>query len=84
MDRVWDRGCSLSTASVCSPRGGGAVGDVVGVLKIRRPLDEEIQSARAGFRGAFVLMAATSLGLMGLCGLLMVTAKHRSRTRVQL
>lgn len=63
-----------------SPKKDWAVGDVVGVLKIRRPLDEEIENARAGFRGAFVLMALTASGLLALCGLLMVTARHR-RTR---
>ena len=32
------------------------MGDVVGVLKIVRPLDREIESTRAGLRGAFMLM----------------------------
>ena len=43
-----------------SPKKDWAVGDVVGVLKIVRPLDREIESTQRGLRGAFVLMGTTA------------------------
>ena len=43
-----------------SPKKDWKVGDVVGVLKIVRPLDEEIASTRAGLRGAFVMMGSVA------------------------
>jgi eukaryotic-like serine/threonine-protein kinase len=41
-----------------SPKKDWLVGDVVGVMKIVRPLDREIESTRQGLRGAFVMMGA--------------------------
>jgi serine/threonine protein kinase len=43
-----------------SPKKDWKVGDVVGVLKIVRPLDQEIASTRAGLRGAFVMMGSVA------------------------
>ncbi len=43
-----------------SPKKDWQLGDVVGVLKIVRPLDREIASTRRGLRGAFVLMGTTA------------------------
>jgi hypothetical protein len=43
-----------------SPKRDWKVGDVVGVLKIVRPLDREIARTQAGLRGAFILMGSIS------------------------
>jgi serine/threonine protein kinase len=43
-----------------SPKKNWKEGDVVGVLKIVRPLDHEIDSTRKGLRGAFSLMGTTA------------------------
>ena len=63
-----------------SPKKDWENGDVVGVLKIRRPLDREIEQTRAGLRGAFVLMAVICLVLVALCGLFMRGAGTRLRS----
>lgn len=47
-----------------SPKKDWKEGDVVGVLKIVRPLDREIASTRTGLRGAFLLMGAISSALL--------------------
>ena len=47
-----------------SPKKDWKVGDVVGVLKIVRPLDDEIASTRAGLRGAFVMMGSVATMLI--------------------
>jgi serine/threonine protein kinase len=43
-----------------SPKKDWKVGDVVGVVKIVRPLDREIENTHHALRGAFVLMAAVA------------------------
>ena len=43
-----------------SPKKDWREGDVVGVLKIVRPLDREIDNTQVGLRGAFLLMGLTS------------------------
>jgi hypothetical protein len=43
-----------------SPKKDWKEGDVVGVLKIVRPLDREIDNTQAGLRGAFLLMGSIS------------------------
>lgn len=43
-----------------SPKKDWKEGDVVGVLKIVRPLEHEIESTQRGLRGAFVLIGAIS------------------------
>jgi predicted Ser/Thr protein kinase len=50
-----------------SPKKDWKVGDVVGVLKIVRSLDRDIERTRQGLRGAFVLMGS------GICLLLAVS-----------
>jgi hypothetical protein len=47
-----------------SPRKDWKVGDVVGVLKIVRPLDREIDNTQKGLRGAFALMGTTATLLL--------------------
>jgi serine/threonine protein kinase len=44
-----------------SPKKDWKVGDVVGVMKIVRPLDREIESTRNGLRGAFLLMGTIAV-----------------------
>ena len=48
-----------------SPRKDWKLGDVVGVIKIVRPLDREIESTQAGLR-AFALIATLSTVLLGI------------------
>jgi hypothetical protein len=47
-----------------SPKKDWKVGELVGVLKVVRPLDEEIDSTRQGMRGAFILMGVVSSTLV--------------------
>lgn len=51
-----------------SPKKDWKLGEVVGVLKVVRPLDQEIDNTRKGMRGVFVLMgtAATTLALLSI------------------
>ncbi len=60
-----------------SPKRDWQIGDVVGVLKIVRPLDQEIELTQTGLRGAFSLMAAISTLLVVLS--IAVTAISRRR-----
>ena len=64
-----------------SPKKDWAVGDVVGVLKIVRPLDREIERTQRGLRGAFVLMATTA-GLLVVASVLVSIATNRRRKAV--
>lgn len=47
-----------------SPKKDWREGEVVGVLKIVRPLDREIDNTQAGLRGAFLLMGLISSSLV--------------------
>jgi tRNA A-37 threonylcarbamoyl transferase component Bud32 len=58
------------------------VGDASGVLEVIRPLDNDVARARAGLRGTFGLMAATSGSLLGLSVLLLVLSKRRCRAGI--
>ncbi len=49
-----------------SPKKDWREGEVVGVLKIVRPLDREIDNTQVGLRGAFLLMGLTSTLLVGI------------------
>jgi hypothetical protein len=60
-----------------SPKKDWKVGDVVGVLKIVRPLDQEIQSTREGLRGAFVLMGTIAALLVSISIGITVLAQRR-------
>jgi hypothetical protein len=48
-----------------SPKRDWRIGDVVGVLKIVRPLDHEIENTQTGLRGAFTMMISISTLLVG-------------------
>jgi hypothetical protein len=61
-----------------SPKKDWRVGDVVGVLKIVRPLDREIESTWRGLRGAFVLMGTTA-SLLVLASVAATLAGQRRR-----
>lgn len=50
-----------------SPKKDWKEGDVVGVLKIVRSLDREIDDTQAGLRGAFLLMGTIASALIVLC-----------------
>jgi tRNA A-37 threonylcarbamoyl transferase component Bud32 len=62
-----------------SPKKDWKVGDVVGVLKIVRPLDRDIARTQAGLRGAFVMMGGVSLLLVGVSVAVLIGAKGRGR-----
>jgi hypothetical protein len=62
-----------------SPKKDWQVGDVVGVLKIVRPLDREIENTRQGLRGAFVLMGSVAGLLLVLSIVVTVLAERRRR-----
>jgi serine/threonine protein kinase len=65
-----------------SPKKDWKVGDVVGVLKIVRTLDRDIERTRQGLRGAFVLMASTILVLLGVSVVGVMAARARVRSKV--
>jgi hypothetical protein len=54
-------------------------GDVRGVLEIIRPLDRDIDRARRGLRGTFVLMAIISASLLIVSVLVLVARSRRPR-----
>lgn len=63
-----------------SPKKDWNVGDVVGVLKIVRPLDREIDNTQAGLRGAFLIMGTIStLLLVASAAVTVVTQRRRKR-----
>jgi eukaryotic-like serine/threonine-protein kinase len=61
-----------------SPKKDWKEGDVVGVLKIVRPLDREIENTRSGLRGAFLLMTAISAALL-IVSVAVIAAQRRRR-----
>jgi hypothetical protein len=62
-----------------SPKKDWKEGDVVGVMKIVRPLDREIETTQDGLRGAFVLIGAISLLLILISVAVTVVAQHRRK-----
>jgi hypothetical protein len=62
-----------------SPKKDWKVGEVVGVLKIVRPLDREIDNTQAGLRGAFVIMGTISSLLLIVSTTVTVAAQHRRK-----
>lgn len=62
-----------------SPKKDWQVGDVVGVIKIVRPLDREIANTRSGLRGAFLLMASISTLLLAVSVAASVATRHRRK-----
>jgi serine/threonine protein kinase len=66
-------------ADSLSPKKDWKEGDVVGVLKIVRPLDREIGNTQAGLRSAFLLMGGTSSLLLVISVAVTVVARYRRR-----
>lgn len=64
-----------------SPKRDWKIGQVVGVLKIVRPLDREIARTRKGLLGAFVLMGSSSALLLVAVGGAITGARLRSLRR---
>jgi hypothetical protein len=62
-----------------SPKKDWKEGDVVGVLKIVRPLEREIGNTQAGLRSAFLLMATTSSVLVVVSVAATVVAQYRRK-----
>jgi hypothetical protein len=63
-----------------SPKKDWKVGDVVGVLKIVRPLELEIANTQAGLRGAFLLVGTISTLLLMISVGVTVVAQRRRKT----
>jgi hypothetical protein len=63
-----------------SPKKDWKEGDVVGILKIVRPLDREIANTQAGLRGAFLLVGATSSLLLVISIVVTIAAQRRRKT----
>jgi tRNA A-37 threonylcarbamoyl transferase component Bud32 len=63
-----------------SPKKDWKVGDVVGVLKIVRPLEREIANTQAGLRGAFLLVGTISSLLLVFSVAVTVVARRRRKT----
>jgi hypothetical protein len=66
-----------------SPKKDWQEGDVVGAMKIVRPLDREIENTQSGLRGAFRLMALISSLLLGVSVAVMFVAERRRRDHVE-
>jgi hypothetical protein len=62
-----------------SPKKDWKEGDVVGVLKIVRPLEREIGNTQSGLRRAFLLMGATSSLLLMISVVVTVVAQNRRK-----
>lgn len=66
-----------------SPKKDWKEGDVVGVLKIVRPLDHEIANTQQGLRGAFSLMATIATLLVLVSVVVTVVAQRRRMETVR-
>ncbi|HWB10964.1 MAG TPA: protein kinase [Pirellulales bacterium] len=62
-----------------SPKKDWQVGDVPGVLEIVRPLDKDVERARQGLRGTFVLITGICGSLLSLSAVVLVTGNRRRR-----
>jgi serine/threonine protein kinase len=62
-----------------SPKKDWKEGDVVGVLKIVRPLEREISNTQAGLRSAFLLMGTTASLLLVVSVAATVVAQYRRK-----
>jgi hypothetical protein len=60
-----------------SPKKNWKVGDVPGVLEVIRPLDGDVERARAGLHGTAILMAVTFGSLLGASALILVVTNRR-------
>jgi serine/threonine protein kinase len=66
-----------------SPKKDWKEGDVVGVLKIVRPLDQEIDNTQRGLRGAFTLMGIISTVLLAISIVVTVIGQRRRKAAVE-
>ena len=67
-----------------SPKKDWKVGDVGGVFKIGRRLDQDIAATRTGLRQTIVLMACTAIVLLAIGVAVVVGARaRRSRTSIR-
>ncbi len=64
-----------------SPKKDWKVGDVAGVIKIGRNLDDDIAATRLGLRGAFALMGTTGILLVGFSFAIVVVTRLRNRRK---
>jgi hypothetical protein len=64
-----------------SPKKDWQVGDVVGVLKIVRSLDRDVERTRQGLRGAFVLMGSSIVFLLVVSVAVLMAARVRVRSK---
>lgn len=62
-----------------SPKKDWNVGDVVGVLKIVRPLDREIANTQTGLRGAFLIMGTIASLLLVVSAAVTVLTQRRRK-----
>jgi serine/threonine protein kinase len=62
-----------------SPKKDWKEGEVVGVLKIVRPLEREIENTQAGMRSAFLLMGAISSLLLVISVAVTIVAQYRRK-----
>jgi hypothetical protein len=62
-----------------SPKKDWKEGDVVGVLKIVTPLDQEIEMTRKGLRGAFLLTGTISTALLVISVVVTIVAQRRRK-----
>lgn len=62
-----------------SPKKDWNVGDVVGVLKIVRPLDREIANTQTGLRGAFLIMGTIASLLLIISAAVTVLTQRRRK-----
>ena len=60
-----------------SPKKDWKIGDVPGVLEVIRPLDGDVERARAGLRGTVILMTVTFGSLLGASALILVVTNRR-------
>ena len=65
-----------------SPKKDWKVGQVVGVLKIVRSLDRDIERTRQGLRGAFVLIGSSVTLLLGVSVAVIMGTRARNRLKV--
>jgi tRNA A-37 threonylcarbamoyl transferase component Bud32 len=66
-----------------SPKKDWKEGDVVGVMKIVRPLDHEIDNTRQGLRGAFLLTGTISTALLVISVGVTIIAQRRRRGAIE-
>jgi hypothetical protein len=67
--------------SVRSPKRDWRVGEVVGVLKIVRPLERDIERTRKGLLGSFILMSTTAAVMLAVSVAITLWPGGRTRAR---